>query len=105
MLPIKITGPLAAREPWEGKERRKKEKKRKKKEEKEEKERANVTHDSRLVTHGSTKRAQTRLTSVIGREPVHSRWYERWQYSHVSYSSIKHTRARGLAHGVRWGER
>jgi hypothetical protein len=43
------------------------------------KNRANVTHDSRLVTHGSTKRAQTRLTSVIGREPVHSRWYERWR--------------------------
>ena len=41
--------------------------------------RANVTHDSRLVTHGSTKRAQTRLTPVIGREPVHSRWYERWR--------------------------
>ncbi len=46
------------------------------------KKRANVTHDSRLVTHGSTKRAQTRLTSVIGREPVHSRWYERWRRSH-----------------------
>ncbi len=41
--------------------------------------RANITGDSRLVTHDSTNPAQTRLTSVIGREPVHSRWYERWR--------------------------
>ena len=40
---------------------------------------ANVTTDSRLVTHDSTNVARARLTAVGGREPVYSRWYERWR--------------------------
>ncbi|GBP48417.1 hypothetical protein EVAR_32818_1 [Eumeta japonica] len=40
-------------------------------------------HDDReiAVTHPSTDHARRRLTSVIGREPVHSTWYGRWQYT------------------------
>ena len=34
-------------------------------------------HGSRVVPHPSTKRAQTALTSVIGRERVHYGWYGR----------------------------
>ncbi|EDO26187.1 predicted protein, partial [Nematostella vectensis] len=35
------------------------------------------TRYSKAVTHPSTNRAQSSLTSVIGREPVFSRWYGR----------------------------
>ena len=37
----------------------------------------NVTRGSRVIPQRSTNRAQPSLTSVIGREPVHSGWYER----------------------------
>ncbi len=40
---------------------------------------ANSTRCSRAVTHHSTNPARLRLTSVIGREPVHSQWYDRWR--------------------------
>ena len=38
-------------------------------------------HCSRVVPHPSTKRAQTALTSVIGRERVHYGWCGRIQYT------------------------
>ena len=43
------------------------------------KKKANSTRCSRAVTHHSTNPARLRLTSVIGREPVHSQWYDRWR--------------------------
>lgn len=43
---------------------------------------ANVTWCSQAVTHPSTDRARRCLTSVIGREPVFSTWYGRWQRAH-----------------------
>lgn len=43
------------------------------------KKKANNTRCSRAVTHHSTNPARLRLTSVIGREPVHSQWYDRWR--------------------------
>ena len=39
------------------------------------KEKAYNTWCSQAVTHLSTNQAQCCLTSVIGREPVHSTWY------------------------------
>ena len=39
---------------------------------------ANSTLCSQAVSHPSTNRAQCCLTSVIGRELVHSAWYGRW---------------------------
>ena len=41
------------------------------------KEKAYNTWCSQAVTHPSTNQAQCCLTSVIGREPVHSTWYGR----------------------------
>ena len=40
---------------------------------------ANSTPCSQAVTHPSTDEARRCLTSVIGREPVRSAWYGRWQ--------------------------
>ena len=40
---------------------------------------ANSTWCSQAVTHLSTNQAQRCLTSLIGREAVHSTWYGRWQ--------------------------
>ena len=40
---------------------------------------ANSTPCSQAVTHPSTDEARRCLTSVIGREPVLSAWYGRWQ--------------------------
>ena len=37
---------------------------------------------SQAVTHPSTDPARRCLTSVIGREPVHSAWYGRSQHSY-----------------------
>ena len=51
------------------------------KKKKEGKRKANSTRCSRAVTHHSTNQARLRLTSVIGREPVHSQWYDRWRKS------------------------
>lgn len=52
------------------KEKRKKEKE-KRKEKKKKKKMDSTPHCSRVVPHPSTERAQTALTSVFGREPVH----------------------------------
>ena len=41
---------------------------------------ANSTWCSQAVTHPSTNQAQRCLTSLIGREAVHSTWYGRWQW-------------------------
>ena len=43
------------------------------------KEKANSTWCSQAVTHPSTNQAQRCLTSLIGREAVHSTWYGRWR--------------------------
>ena len=44
-----------------------------------EKRKAYNTKCSQAVTHPSTNSAQRCLTSVIGRELVHSTWYGRWR--------------------------
>ena len=46
---------------------------------KKKKKNANGTWCSQAVTHPSTNQARRCLTSVIGREPVCSTWYGRWQ--------------------------
>jgi hypothetical protein len=53
--------------------------KKKKRKRRKKKPKANSTRCSRAVTHHSTNQARLRLTSVIGREPVHSQWYDRWR--------------------------
>ena len=45
---------------------------------------ANSTRGSQAVTHPSTNRARRCLTAVIGREPVLSTWYGRWQVDQSS---------------------
>src|SRR5258705_13853541 len=40
---------------------------------------AKCTRCSQAVTHPGTDRARRCLTSVIGREPVHSTWYGPWR--------------------------
>ena len=51
------------------------------------------TSYSQAVTHPSTRLAQHCLTSVIGREPVHSVWYGRRQHT-----SLRPARALLLQH-------
>ena len=57
------------------------------------KEKAYNTWCSQAVTHPSTNQAQCCLTSVIGREPVHSTWYGRrhlrkWQRIYIQQYCI-----------------
>ena len=54
----------------------------------------NSTRGSQAVTHPSTKRALRCLTSGIGREPVCSTWYGRWQEKTLR----KHWRVSGETH-------
>ena len=50
----------------------------------------NSTQCSQAVSHPSTDEAQCCLTSVIGREPVHSAWYGRWQESEPIFKDFYH---------------
>ena len=53
---------------------------------------------SRAVTHHGTNTARPRLTSVIGREPVHSRWYDRKRCSCIHPTLIYHHHIQTCGH-------